>query len=121
MTSASAGVLLADIHGTVHLLGKDFEAEQSWTAHASGRVMHMVARKGILVTVGVRLYWHSVGLGAHPPQDEDGSRYPLLKIWDLQRFDTKSGQPALLRTAKVQHNNKPHPVRLLSARPCRRR
>lgn len=54
LASSSAGLLLADIHGAIHLLNKTFEAEQSWIAHVSGRVMHMITRKGVLVTIGVR-------------------------------------------------------------------
>jgi vacuolar protein sorting-associated protein 11 len=38
------------------------------------------------------------------------SRLPLLQIWDLEHKDKKTGAPLLLRSAKVQHGNKPHPV-----------
>ena len=52
--SSSAGVLVADIHGSIHLLNRDFESINSWIAHVDGRVTHMVERRGILVTLGVR-------------------------------------------------------------------
>lgn len=51
--SSSAGVLVADIHGSIHVLNKEFEPYRSWVAHVGGRVTHMVERKGILVTLGV--------------------------------------------------------------------
>ena len=34
----------------------------------------------------------------------------MLKIWDLEHSDKKSGIPVLLRSVKVQHGNRPHPV-----------
>ena len=53
LSSSSAGVLLADIYGSVHVLNKDFESITSWVAHQGGRVTHMTDRKGVLVTIGV--------------------------------------------------------------------
>lgn len=55
VVSSSAGVLVADIHGSIHLLNRDFESINSWVAHVAGRVTHMIERKGILVTLGVRI------------------------------------------------------------------
>jgi hypothetical protein len=55
MVSSSSGMLVADIHGSVHLLNREFESITSWVAHVGGRVTHMVERKGILVTLGVCL------------------------------------------------------------------
>ncbi|KAF9460675.1 hypothetical protein BDZ94DRAFT_1265603 [Collybia nuda] len=94
VASSSVGVLVADIHGSVHILNEDFESVMSWIAHTAGRVTHMVERKGILVTLG----------------EEDAVRSPLLKIWDLSSRDTKSGAPTLIRSTKVQPSNRPHPV-----------
>jgi hypothetical protein len=54
--SSSAGVLVADIHGSIHLLNRDFESINSWIAHVGGRVTHMIERRGILVTLGVCLF-----------------------------------------------------------------
>jgi len=51
--SSSSGVIVADIHGSVHLLNRDFEPVSSWVAHVDGRVTHMVERKDVLVTLGV--------------------------------------------------------------------
>ena len=56
MIPSSAGVLVADIHGSIHLLNRDFDSINSWVAHVGGRVTHMVERRGILVTLGVRLF-----------------------------------------------------------------
>ncbi|RDB23063.1 Vacuolar protein sorting-associated protein 11 [Hypsizygus marmoreus] len=94
VASSSAGVLVADIHGSVHILNKDFESIASWVAHVGGRVTHMVERKGVLVTLG----------------EEDAVRSPLLKMWDVINLDKKTGAPILLRSTKVQLNNRPHPV-----------
>ncbi|KAG2019698.1 vacuolar membrane protein, variant 2 [Coprinopsis cinerea AmutBmut pab1-1] len=91
---SSAGMLVADIHGSVHLLNRDFETLSSWVAHTGGRVTHMVEQNGILVTLG----------------EEDTVKSPLLKIWDLDNRDKKNGAPILLRSAKVQQSNRPHPV-----------
>ncbi|KAJ7630509.1 hypothetical protein FB45DRAFT_1150875 [Roridomyces roridus] len=87
--ASSAGVLVADIYGTVHLVNRDFQAQRSWIAYEGGRVSHMVERRGILVTVG----------------DEDSTHTSLLKIWDLEK---KASVPPLLRSTKIQ--SKPHPV-----------
>ncbi|KAL0946382.1 hypothetical protein HGRIS_012612 [Hohenbuehelia grisea] len=92
--SSSLGVLVADIHGSVHLLNRHFEASRSWIAHTGGRVTHMAERNGILVSLG----------------EEDSVRSPLLKIWDLSVKDKTTGAPLLLRSTKVQVGNRPHPV-----------
>ena len=55
ITSSSYGVVVADIHGSVHVLNKEFEPISSWVAHVGGRVTHMVERRGYLVTLGVRI------------------------------------------------------------------
>jgi hypothetical protein len=54
VASSGFGVLVADIHGSIHLLNRDFESTNSWVAHVAGRVTHMVERQGVLVTLGVR-------------------------------------------------------------------
>ncbi|KAJ7071470.1 hypothetical protein C8F01DRAFT_1110662 [Mycena amicta] len=88
--TSSAGVLVADIYGTLHILNKDFESQRTWIAYEGGRVTHMAERRGILVTVG----------------EDESVRAPVLKIWDLQK---KAATPPLLRSTKVQLT-KPHPV-----------
>ena len=52
--SSSAGLVVADIHGSVYLLTRDFEIAKSWIAHTGGRVTHMAERRGMLITLGVR-------------------------------------------------------------------
>ncbi|KIK69043.1 hypothetical protein GYMLUDRAFT_35082 [Collybiopsis luxurians FD-317 M1] len=94
VASSSAGVLVADIHGSIHLLNKDFESISSWVAHTGGRVTHMVEKKGILVTLG----------------EENNIHSPLIKIWDLNKKDKRTTAPLLLRSAKIQPSNRPHPV-----------
>ena len=48
-----------------------------------------------------------VGIG-----EEEGSRYPVLKIWDLSREEKKKagGGPVLMRNVRIQHGQRPHPV-----------
>ncbi|GJE99815.1 hypothetical protein PsYK624_160870 [Phanerochaete sordida] len=94
IASTSHGTIVADIHGSVYQLNEEFETTKAWVAHSGGRVTHMLERNGLLVTVG----------------EEDSVRHPLLKIWDLQTTEKKSGSPVLLRSAKVQSGNRPHPV-----------
>ncbi|KAJ6626828.1 hypothetical protein B0H10DRAFT_2210720 [Mycena sp. CBHHK59/15] len=50
--ASSAGVLVADIYGTIHILNREFEPQRTWVAYDGGRVIHMVERRGVLVTVG---------------------------------------------------------------------
>ena len=51
---SSVGILVADVNGRIYILDKSFEPIRTWAIHVSGRVTHMVERKGILITVGVR-------------------------------------------------------------------
>ena len=53
MISSSHGLVVADIHGSVHLLNQTFVAVTSWIAHVGGRVTHMVEEMGILISIGV--------------------------------------------------------------------
>ena len=55
VTNSSVGVLIADIHGSIHLLSREFESVNSWIAHVGGRVTHMAEKKGVLITLGVRV------------------------------------------------------------------
>lgn len=53
IASSTAGILVADINGNIYLLNREFDPVRTWVAHVSGRVTHMVEKKGILVTLGV--------------------------------------------------------------------
>ncbi|KAJ7169515.1 hypothetical protein C8R46DRAFT_1089039 [Mycena filopes] len=88
--ASSAGVLVADIYGTIHILSREFETLRAWVAYEGGRVTHMVERSGVLVTVG----------------EDESARSTVLKIWDLEK---KAPAPPLLRSTKMQLT-KPHPV-----------
>ncbi|KAF8432962.1 hypothetical protein L210DRAFT_3614219 [Boletus edulis BED1] len=96
--SSSHGMVVADIHGSVHLLNQAFVSVASWIAHVGGRVTHMVEERGILVSIG----------------DEDNVRSSIMNIWDLGKTDKRTGAPVHLRTAKVQPAGKPHPVTTLA-------
>ncbi|KAM6500061.1 vacuolar membrane protein [Amanita muscaria] len=96
------GVLVADVHGSIHMLNRDFQSVTSWVAHPSeGRVTHMAEQNGVLVTIG----------------EEPSVRGPILKIWDLAFAYSKPGAgastPTLLRSVKLlQHLSslKPYPA-----------
>lgn len=94
----------------MHVLDRDFEPVKSWVAHVGGRVTHMVEQKGILVTLGVSAPAATPVVAESAIQEEDAVRHPLLKIWDLQHTDKHTGYPVLLRSVKVQYDNRPHPV-----------
>ncbi|KAG2053182.1 hypothetical protein BDR06DRAFT_956758 [Suillus hirtellus] len=94
VASSGAGLLVADIHGSIHTLNKEFVSTMSWVAHVGGQVMHMTERNGVLVTIG----------------EESAVQGSLLKIWDLGKTDKRNQAPVLLKSAKVQPSNKPHPV-----------
>ena len=53
VASSAYGVVIADMHGSVHVLNKEFEPVSSWVAHVNGRVTHIAERRGYLVTLGV--------------------------------------------------------------------
>ncbi|KAH8825000.1 hypothetical protein DL96DRAFT_1817608 [Flagelloscypha sp. PMI_526] len=98
--SSSVGVVVADLHGSLHVLNRDFEPYLSWIAHVNGRVTHMAERHGKLVTLG----------------EEDTVKQPLLKIWDLEKPDKVTASPTLLRSVKVQTKDttRPFPVSTIS-------
>ena len=43
-------------------------------------------------------------------KEEENITSPLLKIWELGKIDKKTGAPILLRSVKIQHGSRPHPV-----------
>ncbi|KAI6047551.1 hypothetical protein EDC04DRAFT_2618926 [Pisolithus marmoratus] len=94
MTASTAGLVVADIHGSIHILNQSFLSVASWVAHVGGRVTHMIERQGTLVTIG----------------EEDNVRSAIVKIWNLAKIDKRTNGPSLLRSAKVQPSGKPHPV-----------
>jgi hypothetical protein len=55
LTTGQRSLLVADLHGYVHVLSAEFETTRSFVAHEEGRVTHMLYTgiKGIVVTVGV--------------------------------------------------------------------
>ncbi|EJU05949.1 hypothetical protein DACRYDRAFT_92166 [Dacryopinax primogenitus] len=94
IASSTVGILVADIHGVIHVLDRKFERSRGWVAFDGGRVTHMLEKRGILITLG----------------EEAISWGPLLKIWDLVHTDKRTDGPVLLRSVKVGSSNKPFPV-----------
>ncbi|KAJ1554979.1 Vacuolar protein sorting-associated protein 11, partial [Cladochytrium tenue] len=64
-----------------------------------GSVTHLkvMRNRNILVAVG----------------DDEGG-IPVLKLWNLDKLDKESKVPSLIRSSKVQHNNKIFPVTALA-------
>lgn len=80
---------------TISVLDRSYDVTASWAAwEGNGRATAIMERNGLLVAIG----------------DEDGSRHPVLKIWDLTRADKRRGGPVMMRNVKVQHGQRPHPV-----------
>ena len=76
IVASSVGLAVADIHGSIYLLTRDFEIAKSWIAHTGGRVTHMAEKRGILVTLGVRLCpFLSIGLGVEVGVARVGRRH----------------------------------------------
>ncbi|EPQ28447.1 uncharacterized protein PFL1_04273 [Pseudozyma flocculosa PF-1] len=97
-------LLVGTIEGQVQVLDPDtFVQLASWQAFSSqgvnGRVTHLSCdSRGRLVSLG----------------EEDGSRFPILRIWDMRvgrtLDDGRQWIPKLLSEGKVQHGSRPHPV-----------
>lgn len=93
--------LIISSGSTISVLARHLDVSISWTAwQGKGRATAMLESGGLLVVIG----------------DEDGNRYPVLKIWDLTREDRRrkggagGGGPLLLRHVNIQHGQRPHPV-----------
>ncbi|OCF75394.1 vacuolar membrane protein [Kwoniella mangroviensis CBS 8886] len=96
----------------VTLLNRHFHVERTFKAwENNGRATALLEAGGLLVGIG----------------EEEGSRWPVLKIWDLTRDEKrKTAQkdngnggssdrerergPVLVRNTRIQHGQRPHPV-----------
>ncbi|WWD18724.1 hypothetical protein CI109_103178 [Kwoniella shandongensis] len=88
----------------ITLLDRHFVPERTFKAwEVNGRATALLEAGGLLVGIG----------------EEEGSRWPVLKVWDLTREDKrkdKEGQgvkergPVVLRNVRIQHGQRPHPV-----------
>ncbi|KAL8281285.1 hypothetical protein RQP46_006319 [Phenoliferia psychrophenolica] len=104
-------VLIADLDGNVHVISPDYEVVRSWRAYGDGtdgRCTHMVVAedqrwRGIVVTVG----------------EDPGSPFPVLKVWDLGRTPSAASpsSPTLLRSSRIQHSTRPHPISAIGLSP----
>lgn len=100
--SPLAPAIIVASGNTITILDRHFAPERTFTAwEGSGRATAVVEAGGLLLAVG----------------EEEGSRQPALKVWDLTRDEKKkaggSGAwvPILVRNAKIQHaSGRPHPV-----------
>jgi hypothetical protein len=106
MTPTSSGSplppsLIVSSGTSIHILDKHFVTERSFAAWegptGAGRATHLAEAGGLLLAVG----------------EEEGSRQPILKVWDLTREEKKKagGGPLLMRNVRIQHaSGRPHPV-----------
>ncbi|WVQ73487.1 hypothetical protein IAR50_003059 [Cryptococcus sp. DSM 104548] len=81
----------------ITLLDRYFTPTRSFTAwERNGRATALLEAGGLLVGIG----------------EEDGSLWPVLKVWDLTKEDKKHPErrPVLLRNVRIQHGQRPHPV-----------
>jgi len=81
----------------IAILDRHFNPTRTFKAWDNqGRGTALLEAGGLLVGVG----------------EEEGSRYPVLKIWDLTRDERKKagGGPVLVRNVRIQHGQRPHPV-----------
>jgi hypothetical protein len=87
---------------TISVVDKHFVAERTFEAwEGSGRTTALAEAGGLLLAVG----------------EEDGTRQPILKVWDLMREEKKKagGGPVLMRNVRIQHaSGRPHPVSWLT-------
>ncbi|ODN93457.1 vacuolar membrane protein [Cryptococcus wingfieldii CBS 7118] len=82
---------------TITQVDRYFTPERSFTAwERNGRATALLEAGGLLVGIG----------------EEDGSLWPVLKVWDLTKEDKKHPErrPVLLRNVRIQHGQRPHPV-----------
>ncbi|TKY89951.1 hypothetical protein EX895_001249 [Sporisorium graminicola] len=122
--------LVGTIQGKIKVLDPEtYQEMSSWdafsSAGAAGRVTHLSCdARGRVVTLG----------------EEDSSRFPILRIWDLRNGRNPSRQdagaataqqngapasaaqnvtwiPRLLAEGKVQHGSRPHPIAAISHTP----
>ena len=81
----------------ITIVDRGFKPVKRWKAwDGNGRATALLETGGLLLGIG----------------EDDTSRYPVLKVWDLAREDKKKPEtgPVLLRNVRIQHGQRPHPV-----------
>ncbi|KAL7420528.1 Vacuolar protein sorting-associated protein 11 [Cryptotrichosporon argae] len=88
--------LIVSSGSTIQLLDRHFEVVKAFRAWDNGRATALIEAGGLLLGVG----------------EEEGGRYPVLKVWDLSKEEKKKagGEPVLMRSVRIQHGQRPHPV-----------
>ncbi|WVQ96313.1 hypothetical protein IAU59_003417 [Kwoniella sp. CBS 9459] len=82
---------------SITILDRHLAPERSFRAwETNGRAIALLEAGGLLVGIG----------------EEEGSRWPVLKIWDLTREERRKKErgPVLVRNVRIQHGQRPHPV-----------
>ncbi|WWC88408.1 uncharacterized protein L201_003319 [Kwoniella dendrophila CBS 6074] len=104
--------LIISSSSNITILDRHFNVERTFKAwELNGRATALIEAGGLLLAIG----------------EEDGSRWPVLKIWDLTREEKKKPTtkeangnssspkerergPILVRNTRIQHGQRPHPV-----------
>lgn len=89
--------LIVSSGNAITIFDRQFVPERSFVAwEGNGRATALVEAGGMLLAVG----------------EDEGSRQPVLKVWDLTRDEKRRrGEPLLMRNVKIQQAaGRPHPV-----------
>ncbi|WWC62862.1 uncharacterized protein I303_105460 [Kwoniella dejecticola CBS 10117] len=104
--------LIVSSSNQISILDRHFNTERTFKAwENNGRATALLEAGGLLLAIG----------------EEEGSRWPVLKIWDLTREEKRkippkdsnnpTGRererergPVLVRNTRIQHGQRPHPV-----------
>lgn len=89
--------LIVSSGNVITVFDRHFVPERSFLAwEGNGRATALVEAGGLLLAVG----------------EDEGSRQPVLKVWDLTRDEKRRrGDPLLMRNVKIQQAaGRPHPV-----------
>ncbi|KAI9366915.1 hypothetical protein DFJ73DRAFT_755623 [Zopfochytrium polystomum] len=98
ISGGRGSLFFGDVVGGVYIVNHSLTVIFSFQAF-SGPVTHLkvMRNKNILVAIG----------------DDDGG-VPVMKVWNLDKLDTETKVPSLIRSMKIQHNNKIFPVTALA-------
>ncbi|KAI5285419.1 hypothetical protein KEM55_000666, partial [Ascosphaera atra] len=99
LTTGADNLFLGTGDGVVHILSSAFKVIRSFRAYDTGSIAHIahVKTTSLLLTVA-----------------EDLPNQPVLKVWELDKEDKKTGNPKCLTTLTVQNGHRQFPVSCLA-------
>lgn len=88
--------LIVSSGNSIIVFDRHFVPQRTFTAwEGKGRATALLEAGGLLLAIG----------------EDEGSRQPILKVWDLSEDDKKRGGPLLMRNVRIQPpSGRPHPV-----------